>query len=151
MSSSPSPGGSLPSNDGEGVSTALSQRLARETSRHMEILERLGGRLLRSMDSEVCRDKDGVATSEAPNRDWCRGAGIYQAGMASLLSEERERTKLRLLAERDGSQRALTAEEYDAELRTLAIEALRALPPGELTAEVERRGLLVTAPVESDE
>ncbi len=133
------------------ASLNITPRLAAETERHMALLEKLGQKLHATMDVEVCTDNNGSKTSDTPNRDWCRSYGRYQTGMASLLVEERERSKLRLLAERNGGQRALTDEEYDAEMRVLAIEALRAMPPGELEAEVERRGLVVQVPDERED
>lgn len=129
----------------------ITARLAAETERHMGILEKLSTKLLATMDIEVCTDIHGAKTSDTPNRDWARAYGRYQGGMSSLLVEERERSKLRLMAERNGGARALTDEEYEAEMRVLAIEALRALPPGELEAEVQRRGLVVQVPDERED
>ena len=138
-------------NAGSGRSPDLSARLRDETAEHMTLLERLGKRLRQTMDADVERDQFGQQVSDTPSRNWARNYTGYQRGMADLLTEERERTKLRLLAERDGGHRALTDEEYDAEMRALAIEALRALPPGELEAEMQRRGLVVEPVKERDE
>lgn len=133
------------------MSLPISARLQQETERHMSLLEKLGGKLMDTMDTDVCRDALGVPVSATPSRDWARCFSRYQTGMKDLLTEERERTKLRLFLEKDGSARALTDEEYEAEMKTLAIEALRELPPGELEAELKRRGLVVEVPVERED
>jgi hypothetical protein len=118
------------SHDGEGD---FSPRLAAETSRLMGSMEALGKRLRESMLSDV--NDDGT-----PSRDWCRAFGHYRGGIAAMLTEQRERTKLRLLLDR-GDRKALTDDEYAAELKALAMESVRELTDDELEAELTRRGV----------
>lgn len=95
------------------------------------------------MDSDVCVDANGDG-SMTPSRNWCRAFANYQTGYHGLLVEERERAKLSLLAKRAG-QASLTDEEYELELRQLAIEALKELPIADLASEFLARGM--TLPV----
>jgi hypothetical protein len=108
-------------------------RLKAESLRYMALLERLGAKLTGSLAAD-CND---VGT---PSRDWARSFGHYSGGVRGLLGEQRERAKLKLLAGKAGQQ-PLSDEEYEAELRQLAIETVRELPESELQAELARRGV----------
>lgn len=115
-------------------------RLKAESERYMALLERLGAKLTATLPSDV--NEFGT-----PSRDWARSFGHYSGGVRGMLAEQRERVKLKLLAGKAG-QAPLTDEEYESELRQLAIEAVRELPERELQEELVRRG--VTLPVITD-
>ena len=114
-------------------------RLKAESEKYLSLLEKLGERLTRSINSDV--NAHGT-----PSRDFARSFGHYSGGVRGMLAEQRERVKLKLLAGKAG-QAPLSDEEYEAELRQLAIEAVRELPERELQAELTRRGIEI--PVES--
>lgn len=103
-----------------------------ETPHHLRLLSRLRERLVSSMNADA-NDKG------TPSRDWCRAYQRYQTGYAAILLEERERVKLRLMLDKSGQQ-TLTDEEYEAELKQLALESLGTLPQEEIDRELERRG-----------
>lgn len=87
---------------------------------------------------------DGVV----PDRDWARVYQLYQAGFHALLTEQREMGKLEIAMRRlKNGDKPLTDEEYQREVRDLAIAALRELPTADLAAELAARGL--TLPVVS--
>lgn len=134
----------------------LAIRLANEISRQLDINAKLGEGLLRELDrthkeGRPVFDAEGnvVATSFTPDRDWARCYGHYRNVNRDLLTEERERTKLRLLLDKDGGHRVLTDEEFAAEMKQLALEAVRTMPPEELARELSARG--VSVPVTEDD
>lgn len=106
-------------------------------------MTRLRERLGKTMDSDI--NENGT-----PSRDFCRALQRYQATFTTLLTEERERIKLRLLMNKAG-EGMLTDEEYEQELRHLAAESLGTLPVDELHRELERRGVLVSGKIDPDE
>lgn len=108
-------------------------RLKAESERYLSLLESLGAKLTRTLPLDV-------NSSGTPSRDWARSFGHYSGGIRGMLAEQRERAKLKLLAGKTG-QTPLTDEEYEQEMRQLAIEAVRELPEQELQAELERRGV----------
>lgn len=108
-------------------------RLRAESERYMGLLEELGAKLKRTLAS----DSNEYGT---PSRDWSRSFGHYSGGVRGLLSEQRERAKLKILAGRTG-QAMLTDEEYDREMQQLRLETVHELTEQELTSELVRRGL----------
>lgn len=108
-------------------------RLRAESERYMTLLESLGAKLTRSLPADV-------NDAGTPSRDWARSFGHYSGGVRGLLAEQRERTRLKLLAGKAGMPQ-LSDEEYEAELKQLALEAVRELPERELAAELARRGV----------
>lgn len=123
--------------------------LRRETPKHVELLTKLRDRLVRTLDPQLDDpDADGrerwipadVNESGTPSRDWCRCYQRYQSGYMQLLQEERERTKMQLLAKRAGMA-ALTDDEYEREMVELGREAVRELSTDELAKEFLRRGM----------
>lgn len=121
----------------------LEARLRVQSERYLTILERLAERISGTM---------AMDTNEAgtPSRDWNRSFQNYSKGMLGLLQEQRERTKLKLLAGKTG-QVPLTDEEYAAEMAQLGLQAVRELPERELRAELERRGVRVLDSEESED
>lgn len=107
-------------------------RLKSESERYMALLERLGEKLSKSIAVDV-------NTKGTPSRDWARSFGNYSTGVRGMLQEQRERARLKLLAGKAG-QVPLTDEEYEAELKQLAMDSVRELPEQELRAELARRG-----------
>lgn len=101
------------------------------------------------MDVDTCVDANGDGTA-TPSRNWCRAFERYQTGYHGLLVEERERAKLALLAKRSG-QATLTDEEYELEMRQLAIEAVKELPIADLASEFLARGMNVPVSSGSDD
>lgn len=110
-------------------------RLKAESTRYLALLEKLGEKLSKAIDTDV--NEEGT-----PSRDFARVFGHYSGGVRGLLGEQRERLKLQLLADKAG-QRPLSDEEYEAGLRSLALEAVKQLPEAELRAELEARGIEV--------
>lgn len=140
----------------------VSTWLRRETPQHLSLLTKLRETITSALTLRTNYDADGKPTVTEPDlnergtpaRDWCRAYKEYRGGFESLLSEERERAKLLLLAQRSG-QSPLTDEEYEAEMRSLGVEAVRELDDGALAAELQRRGLttqqlIAAAPDEPD-
>lgn len=84
-----------------------------------------------------------------PTRDWCRGYARYHSGFTSILTEERERYKMRLLAHRAGFEE-LTDDEFERGLQDLANEALHQMSPEQLEAELTRRRHALAALAEGD-
>lgn len=121
----------------------LETRLRVQSERYLGILERLGERLMQTMSVDV--NEAGT-----PTRDFNRSLANYSKGMLGLLQEQRERTKLKLLAGKTG-QVPLTDEEYAAEMAQLGLQAVRELPEKELRAELERRGVRVLDSEESED
>lgn len=118
----------------------LTPRLMAESERYLSLLEKLGKKLVDTLDVDV--NEAGT-----PTRDWCRTATNYGTGIRGMLAEQRERAKLQLLA---GKQDMLSDEQYQAELRALAVESLGDLPADVIQAELDKRGLKVE-PVGDDE
>lgn len=114
-----------------------------QSERYLGILERLGQRLLETLTVDVNE-------AGSPTRDWNRSMANYSKGMQGLLAEQRERTKLKLLAGKAG-QVPLTDEEYEAEMAQLGLQAVRELPAEQLRAELERRGVRVLEVEEQNE
>ena len=85
-----------------------------------------------------------------PSRDWCRAMQRYQHTYQMLVTEERERFKLRLLMSK-GGEALVSDEEYELALKDLALEALGTLPADVLLKEIERRGMLQAAPEDDDD
>ena len=108
-------------------------RLRAESERYMDLLERLGAKLSRTLEADV--NEHGT-----PSRDWARSYGNYSQGLRGLLEEQRERIKLRLMAGKMG-QAPLTDEEYEAGLRELALERVKELSTADLAGELAARGL----------
>ena len=133
---------------------SVNEWLRSEAPHHMELLSRLREKLERSLESQVEEDADGrqlvvpadVNESGTPSRDWCRAFQRYSGAYSTLLVEERERAKLALMAKMKGGEAPMTDEEYEAEMRNLAREALAELTTDELHREFLRRGM--TIPVE---
>lgn len=129
-------------------SDSVNRWLRNETPKHMQLLSKLRERLELSLEPQVSEDADGrrsvvaadVGPSGTPTRDWCRAFARYQAGYATLISEEREKTKLQLLAKANGGS-GMTDEEYESELGQLIAEGLRQLSVEELAKEFLRRGM----------
>lgn len=121
----------------------VSQWLRDETPEHLALMSKLRERLAATIETDIS-DKEAV-----PSRDWCRAAQRYQQSFLGMLTEERERIKLRLLMNKAGGG-GLTDEEYEQELKTLAAESLGTLPVDALHRELERRQQLA-APVMEDE
>jgi hypothetical protein len=105
--------------------------LMRETPEHMELMSKLREKLGKTMDTDVTE-------KGTPSRDWCRALGRYQNTYQMLVTEDRERLKLRLLMKRAGEE-MLSDEEYESELKELAVEALGTLPADKLQAELAKR------------
>ena len=116
-------------------------RLKAESERYMTLLEELGAKLKASIDLD-CNE------SGTPSRDWARSFGRYDQGLRGLLSEQRERTKIKLLAGKAGMP-ALDDAEYERELRELGLDAVKQLSTADLAAELAARGL--TMPAVSDD
>lgn len=106
--------------------------LRRELPKHTAVLTRMREQLERQLDIDI--NEHGTAS-----RDWCRLFARYQTAVMALLGEEREKTKMHILASRAGQQ-PLSDEEYAAGMRELALDALRELPADELAKEFLRRG-----------
>jgi len=125
------------------MASDLETRLRAQSERYLGILERLGQRLMETMSVDV--NEAGT-----PTRDYNRSLANYSKGMLGLLAEQRERTKLKLLAGKAG-QVPLTDEEYEAEMAQLGLQAVRELPAEQLRAELERRGVRVLEVEERDD
>jgi hypothetical protein len=117
----------------------VSDWLRSETPGHLTLLTRLRERLENSIETDVCVDETG-AEKQTPSRDWCRAFARYQHSYLNLLVEERERAKLKLLAQRSG-QGTLTDEEYAAEIKQLGEEVLAELSTADLAKEFLKRGM----------
>lgn len=138
---------------------SVSAWLRAETPEHLALLSRMRERLVRKLDRADKADGEpsGERRDPVPDRDWCRLAQRYQTGYHALLVEERERSKLALMARLRGDGHVLTDEEYETGLRELQQAALKDLPPADLEAELARRGIKMPAldagadPDESDD
>lgn len=116
------------------TSADVTKWLLEETPEHMALMSRLRQRLSDTMMSDV--NEHGT-----PTRDWARILGRYQLTYKTLLDEDRERMKMRLLMAKEG-QDLLSDDEYEKELATLAVESLGTLPADALQRELERRGAM---------
>lgn len=127
---------------------SVSTWLRAETPEHLALLTRMRERAVRKLDRADAADQGpgGERRDPVPDRDWCRLVQRYQAGYALLLTEERERQKLALIAKLKGGGKVLTDEEYALGIAELEREALASLPPEDLIAELARRGLKLPAP-----
>lgn len=137
-----------------GDTGSVSTWLRAETPEHLELLTRMRERAVRKLDRADAAEAapGGERRDPVPDRDWCRLVQRYQAGYALLLTEERERAKLALMARLKGQGKILTDEEYESELLEVGREALAQLPVEDLARELERRGLkLPGAAAEPDE
>lgn len=129
--------------------------LRKETPRHTALLAKLRERLERTLDRWT--DEDGITQLPdvnehgTPSRDWCRAYQRYAAGYATLLSEERERAKLQLMARLRGNGQVLTDEEFESGMRELAMQAVKELPTADLAQELMRRGLTLPSTQPDDE
>lgn len=117
--------------------------LRQETPEHLALMSKLRGRLAQTVETDVT--EGGV-----PSRDWCRALSRYQTSFTLLITEERERIKLRLMMGKAGEQ-VLTDEEYEQEMAVLAVESLGTLPLDQLHRELERRQALAPALREADD
>lgn len=114
--------------------------LRKELPRHTAVLTKMREQLEARLDQDV--NEHGTAS-----RDWCRLFQRYQAAVHALMGEEREKTKMQLLAKRAGMA-SLSDDEYEREMIELGREAVKELSLEELGAEFLRRGL--TLPAGSD-
>jgi hypothetical protein len=137
--------------------TQVALKLAREVERQLEIQAKLGEALLTDLekvkrDGRPVFDVEGnvVNTSYVPDRDWARCYGHYKSANKDLLAEQRERSKLQMLAQNSGSS-VLSDEQYAEELRQLALESVKQLSDDELEAEINARGLAIEDVQERDE
>jgi hypothetical protein len=123
----------------------VSKWLRERTPQHLALLDKMRGALT---------DKFPVGIAGEPlipDRDWARVYGLYQAGFHALLTEERERAKLALMARLKSEGKELSDEEFEAGIRNLAIHALKELSTADLAQELMRRGLtLPSVPVDGD-
>lgn len=94
--------------------------------------------------------ENDVTNEGTPSRDWCRALARYQTSYTTLLTEERERFKLRLAMQR-GGEGLLSDEEYQRELGELAVESLGTLPLDAIHRELERRQALAPPFTEKDD
>lgn len=129
--------------------------LRSETPHHLGLLSRLRETLESTLEKRIDENGDllpaDVNEAGTPTRDWFRGMQRYQTSYIALMVEQRERYKLRLLAEKAGAN-TLSDEEYDNEMRELAREAIRELPTADLASEFLRRGMPIPVDdVDSDD
>lgn len=131
---------------------SVSTWLRLETPEHLELLTRLRRRVVRKLDQTeaLARREGGGELDITPDRDLCRVIQRYQTGYTALLTEERERQKLALMARLKG-QAVLSDEEYESGVRELALEALASLPAEDLVRALEARGIRLPAGAVSDE
>jgi hypothetical protein len=137
----------------------VATKLAREVERQLTIQAKLGEALLKELQDVALtgrpiRDFEGkvVDTVYVPDRDWSRCYQHYRGANKDLLAEQRERSKLQLMAQQQQSGgRVLTDDEYTAEMRQLSLESVKQLSDDELEAEIRQRGLKVVEVTERDE
>lgn len=125
------------------TSADVAKWLRDETTEHLSLMTKLRNRLAATMDTDV--NENGT-----PSRDFCRALQRYQHVFALLLTEERERIKLRLMMGKAGEE-MLSDEEYEQEMKSLAAESLGTLPLDVLHRELERRGASAPMLVEREE
>lgn len=121
---------------------SVNKWLRQELPKHTNVLTRMGEML----DAQLTVDLNEHGT---PSRDWCRLFARYQAALMALIGEEREKTKMQIMARRAGQQ-PLTDEEYADGMRELAMDALKELPTDELAKEFLRRGHSLPVGVDDD-
>lgn len=121
--------------------SGLATRLATETTRCLDLLERLGSRLQQTIAEDI--NENGT-----PTRDWCRAYGQYRGTVKDLLSEQREAIRLRHLI-KTGDE-PLDELSYQRELLELGKESIATMTKDEL-AEVLKQRRLTVVPVEEDE
>lgn len=114
---------------------SVSDWLRSETPKHCLLLTQIRERVEATLDTDV--NEHGT-----PSRDVIRAYATYQKGYTALLVEERERAKLRILADRSGHT-PMTDEEYETEMRMLGLDAIKQLPTADLASELIARGLTV--------
>jgi hypothetical protein len=107
--------------------------LRRRTPKHLKLVEKMQDSL-----------EHNFVAGGLPDRDWARIYGLYSTTFAALLTEERERVKMQLLAKRAGMS-VLTDDEFSTEMVELGREAVRELSDEELDSELRRRGRLALA------
>lgn len=117
--------------------------LRRELPKHTEVLTRMREQLSEQLAVDL--NEHGTAS-----RDWCRLFQRYAAGMATLLAEEREKTKLQLMARLKGAGQVLTDDEFEQGMRDLAVQAVKELPTADLAQELMRRGLTLPSAPDGD-
>lgn len=128
--------------------TDVSAWLRLETPHHLNLLTKLRETITAALTPRIELDADGKPSPIPPDlneqgtpaRDWCRAYKEYRSGFEALLSEERERAKLLVMAQRAG-QTPLTDEEYEREMRQLGLDAVREMDDSAIAAEIARRGL----------
>ena len=120
----------------------LATRLATETTRCLDLLERLGTRLQATIVEDV--NENGT-----PTRDWCRAYGQYRGTVKDLLAEQREAIRLRHLIKT--GEEPLDEVSYQRELVELGKEAIAAMTREDLADSLKARKLTVVAVVEDDE
>ena len=118
----------------------VSRWLRERTPQHLVLLDKMRD----ALTDRFPVSEDGKPL--IPDRDWARVYGLYQQGFHVLLTEERERAKLQLMARMRGHDGPMTDAEYESAMRELGIEALRELSSDELAKELIRRGLTLPAP-----
>lgn len=133
--------------------------LRKELSRNTALLTKLRDKLEKSLERQPDEpDADGrprwtqpdLNENGTPSRDWCRAFARYQTGLATLMQEQREQTKIQLLAKRAGLGE-LSDEDYAREMVELGREAVRELSERDLVAELARRGLVLPEPLPADD
>lgn len=139
--------------------TSIALRLAREVSRQLDINAKLGEALLKELGEVVEHGRDivmfgpegphVVGKTHVPDRDWARCYGHYRGTNKDLLTEQREGIKLRHQLQQTG--KALTEEQYAAEMLDLGKEALRTLTREEVQQVLAERGITVAEVEERDE
>ncbi len=87
--------------------------------------------------------------SGTPSRDWCRAYARYHNGWSTILIEERERYKMRLLAHRAGFEE-LSDDEFTRGLEELAAEAVANKSVAELETALARARQAERALAEGD-
>jgi hypothetical protein len=117
--------------------------LRNETPEHLTLMTRLREKLAKNIDTDVTNEG-------TPSRDWCRSLARYQQSYTTLLTEERERFKLRLAMSKQG-EGLLDDQEYEQGLKELALESIATLPADALHRELERRGLEAPVFVERED
>lgn len=108
--------------------------LARLVTDLVTTTHRLGKRLRRNLGDNV------------PDEEWTLAYGQYARAITSLLADERGRVKL-IQAVRKAGGAELTEEQFQLELRKLALEAIRDLPQDELDQALKVRKSRMSLPL----
>ena len=123
----------------------VSKWLRERTPQHLALLDKMRGALTDKFPV-------GIASEPLiPDRDWARVYALYQAGFHALLTEERERGKLALMARLKSNGQVLTDEEFEAGMRDLAMQAVKELSTADLAQELMRRGLTLPSVTDGDQ